>query len=211
MELQVIDNKGKQAGSVQFEDKLITHKASPALLHEVIVAYHAGQRAGTHETKTRSLVSGGGIKPWKQKGTGRARSGSTRSPLWRHGGIIHGPHQRDYAQSLPIKKKKLAFRMALKELIDAGKLQVVDSVEVKEPKTKAVAAVYANWQAPNNSLFVVEKIETLFNRAARNIAAVALKDVESLNTFDCLAARKVFITKGALEKLSARISKSLEN
>src|SRR5688500_1045938 len=111
MELKVLDNKGKENGSVQLDDSLVNVKGSPTVLHEAVVAYQASQRAGTHSTKTRMEVSGGGIKPWKQKGTGRARSGSTRSPLWRKGGIIFGPKPRDYSQTLPRQKRKLAFRL----------------------------------------------------------------------------------------------------
>ncbi len=211
MELTVLNNKGDKSGTVQFDEQVVANRASSAVLHEVVVAYQAGLRAGTHQTKTRSMVSGGGLKPWKQKGTGRARSGSTRSPLWRHGGIIFGPNPRNYDQALPKKKKRLAFKMAVKELLDGGKLQVVEPIEMKEPKTKYVAAVYKKWQAPTDSLFVVEKIDPLFNRAARNIPNVVLKDVESLNTYDCLGARRVFMTKAALDALVARVSKATEN
>src|SRR4051794_33552199 len=118
MELKVINNSGKEAGSVKFDEKLVETKTSPALLHEVVVAYRAGQRSGTHGVKTRAEVSGGGMKPWRQKGTGNARSGSTRSPLWRKGGIIFGPVERDYTQSINKKKKQLAFKMALRGLIE---------------------------------------------------------------------------------------------
>src|ERR1044071_2526872 len=109
MELKVIDNKGKEASAVQLDEKLTSAKGSPTVLHEVVVAFRAARRAGTYKTKTRKEVSGGGIKPGKQKHTGRARAGSTRSPLWRHGGIIFGPEPRDYRQDLPKQKKRLAF------------------------------------------------------------------------------------------------------
>lgn len=206
MELKVINNKGTESGTVQFDDALIQTKASKSVLHEVVLAYRAAQRSGTHRTLTRAEVSGGGLKPWKQKGTGRARSGSTRSPLWRHGGIIFGPVPRDYSVSIPKKKKQLAFRMAIKGLIDDNRIQVVEPIEISEPKTKHVAAVFTKWQAPTDSIFLVEKIEPTLNRAARNIANVRLLDVASLNTYDCLRARKVFLTKPALQALTARIS-----
>ncbi len=206
MELKVINNKGTESGTVQFDDALIQTKASKSVLHEVVLAYRAAQRSGTHRTLTRAEVSGGGLKPWKQKGTGRARSGSTRSPLWRHGGIIFGPVPRDYSVSIPKKKKQLAFRMAIKGLIDDNRIQVVEPIEISQPKTKHVAAVFTKWQAPTDSIFLVEKIEPTLNRAARNIANVRLLDVASLNTYDCLRARKVFLTKPALQALTARIS-----
>jgi large subunit ribosomal protein L4 len=206
MELKVINNKGADNGTVQFDESLVATKASKAVLHEVVLAYQAAQRSGTHRTLTRAEVSGGGLKPWKQKGTGRARSGSTRSPLWRHGGIIFGPVPRDYSVSIPKKKKQLAFRMAVKGLIDDNRIQVVDPIEISEAKTKHVAAVYSKWQAPTDSLFVVEKIEPILNKAARNIPNVRLIDVASLNTYDCLRARKLYVTKQALQAIVSRIT-----
>ncbi|MFN0116687.1 MAG: 50S ribosomal protein L4 [Elusimicrobiota bacterium] len=209
MELIVIDNKGQKSGSFQFDEKLVETKASKAVLHEVIVAYQAAQRSGTHSVKTRAQVSGGGIKPWKQKGTGRARSGSTRSPLWRHGGIIFGPVERDYRQNLPKSKKHVAFRMAVKLALDENRMQVVDPVKLKEAKTKNVADVYAKWKAPTGSVFIVDKIDPKFNLASRNIPSVEVSDVESVNTLDVLKARQIYITSDALTQLSERINKSL--
>ncbi len=211
MELKVIDNSGKQSGSVQFDEALVTTKTSPALLHEVVVAYQAGLRQGTHSVKTRSMVSGGGLKPWRQKGTGNARSGSTRSPLWRKGGVIFGPVSRDYTQALPRKKKQIAFKMAVKALIEDNRIQVVDPIKLTEAKTKHVAAVYAKWQAPTNSIFLVEKSDSNFAKASRNISNVTVSDVATFNVYDCLRARRVFITKAALEQLTARISAKAEN
>jgi len=209
MELKIIDNKGKETSSVQFDEKLVASTASEALLHEAVVAHLASQRSGTHSTKTRTEVSGGGVKPWKQKGTGRARSGSTRSPLWRHGGIIFGPKPRDYRQALPKQKRRAAFQLAMNHLIHENRLQVVDPVKLSEPKTKLVADIYKKWQAPTDSLFVVEKIDPQFNRAARNIPLVKIVDVESFNTYECLRARRVFITQTALENLATRLSKNI--
>lgn len=206
MELKVIDNKGQQAGSVKFDEALVQTKASKAVLHELVVAYNAQQREGTHSTKTRAQVSGGGKKPWKQKGTGNARSGSTRSPLWRKGGIIFGPNPRDYSISVPKKKRKLAFRMAINELISENRLQVVEPIKISEPKTKNVAAVYTSWKAPTDSLLVVDKIDPTFDRASRNIENVCVTDAATLSAYDCLRARRVFITATALEQLVGRIT-----
>lgn len=207
MELKVIDIKGQENGTVQFDDALVAANGSRAVFHEVVTAYLAGQRSGTHSTKTRSQVSGGGIKPWKQKGTGRARAGSIRSPLWRHGGVIFGPTPRDYAQDLPKKKKQLAFRMAVRDLIEEKRLQVVEPIQISEPKTKHVAAVFKAWQAPTDSFYVVDKVDPVVHRAARNIPTVTISDVSSVNVYDFLRARRVFITKPALEQLSSRIKK----
>lgn len=207
MEFNILDNKGKESGKVSFDESLIANKASKAVLHEVVVAYASNQRSGTHSTLTRKEVSGGGYKPWKQKHTGRARAGSTRSPLWRHGGIIFGPKPRDYRINLNKEKKKLAFKMALEEMIHNEKMQVVDPINIKEPKTKLVAEIYSKWKAPENSILVLDKVDPLFRRASRNIADVEVTTVESLNTYDCLRARRVFITPQALTELSARVAK----
>ncbi len=211
MDLKIIDNKGQESGTVQFDATLIEKKASPALLHEVIVAFQAGQRAGTHGVKTRAQVSGGGMKPWRQKGTGNARSGSTRSPLWRKGGVIFGPVNRDYSQDLPKKKKKLAFQMAVKDLFATNRIQIVEPIKLSDAKTKNVAAVYAKWNVPTDAIFLVDKIENNFAKASRNICDVTVVDVESFNIYQCLRARKIFVTPAALTQLSARISGASEN
>jgi large subunit ribosomal protein L4 len=208
MDLKVLNNKGQENGTVQFDENLLPKKGSKAVLHEIVVAHLAGQRSGTHAVKTRAEVSGGGLKPWRQKGTGRARSGSTRSPLWRKGGIIFGPVPRDYSVSIPKKKKQLAFGLAVKSLLEENRLQVVDAVEISEPKTKHVAAVYAKWQAPTDSVLLVDKVDANFHRAARNIAHVKVADVASFNVYDALRARRVFITRPALEQLSSRFNKN---
>jgi len=211
MDLKIINNKGVESGTVAFDTTLIEKKASPALLHEVIVAFQAGQRAGTHGVKTRAMVSGGGMKPWRQKGTGNARAGSTRSPLWRKGGVIFGPVNRDYSQDMPKKKKKLAFQMAIKDLFATNRIQVVEPIKMTEAKTKTVAAVYAKWNVPTDSIFLVDKVESGFARASRNIENVTVLDVASFNIYQCLRARRVFITPAALEQLSARIASPSEN
>ena len=210
MELKVIDNKGQESRSLQASDALTSAKGSKSVLHETILAFLAEKRSGTHATKTRSDVSGGGLKPWRQKGTGRARSGSIRSPLWRHGGIIFGPVPRDYAIDIPKKKRRLAFGLAVKGLVEDNRLQVVEPIALTEAKTKNVASVYKKWQAPKDSLFVVEKLTPEFARASRNIENVRVSDVGSLNAYDCLRARRVFITEAALNELTSRLEKKLE-
>ncbi len=209
MELNVINNKGEKSGSVELKEELTATKASPSLLHEVVTAYRAGLRSGTHGVKTRAEVSGGGVKPWKQKGTGRARSGSTRSPLWRKGGIIFGPVPRSYKQDLPVAKKRTAFRMAIAQLIKNNRFQIVEPIQITEPKTKSVAAIYQKWNAPTSSLLVVDKIDSQFNRASRNINSVRVTDVQSLNTYEVLGARRLFITKPAFDALVERLAKSV--
>jgi large subunit ribosomal protein L4 len=211
MELKVINSKGQESGSVQFDETLVNMKASPAVLHEIVVAHLAGQRSGHHSVKTRSMVSGGGHKPWKQKGTGRARSGSTRSPLWRKGGVIFGPVYRDYTVDLPKKKKKLAFRLAFRNMIEEGRLQIVDPIQLSEPKTKNVAAIYEKWKTPTDAILIVDKIDPQFHRAARNIPLVTVTDVATVNTYECLKARRVFVTRGALDQLIVRLGTGKDN
>jgi len=208
MELKVIDNKGKESGTVQFDEALVQTKASKTVLHEVVVSYLANQRMGTHSALTRSEVSGGGVKPWKQKHTGRARAGSTRSPLWRHGGMIFAIKPRDYRQDIPKQKRKLAFKMAVNSLLSENRLQVVEPVTIAESKTKNVAQVYRKWQTPTDSLYVVEKMDPKFLRASRNIKDVKVTTVESLNTYECMKARRIFMTPTAVEQLTARVKGS---
>jgi large subunit ribosomal protein L4 len=211
MELKVIDNKGQAKGTVDFAgESLLATKGSKSVLHEYTVAFLSNKREGTHKTLTRAEVSGGGLKPWKQKHTGRARSGSIRSPLWRKGGIIFGPVPRDYTISLPRKKKQLAFRMAVKDLIEDDRLQVVEPIQISEPKTKHVAAIYKKWNAPTDSILLVDKLDANFARASRNIENVRVSDVASFNAYDAMAARRVFITKAALEQLSSRLGAATE-
>jgi len=206
MEFKVIDSKGQDSGSVQFDGAVLPTTGSKTVLHEYTVAYLANKRSGTHKTLTRTEVSGGGIKPWKQKHTGRARSGSIRSPLWRKGGIVGGPVPRDYSINLPRKKKLLAFRMAVRELISDNRLQVVDAIQLAESKTRVVAAIYKKWQVPTDSLLIVDKIQAEFGRASRNIENVRVTDVATFNAYDALRARRVFITKPALDILHKRLS-----
>jgi large subunit ribosomal protein L4 len=139
--LDVLNSKGQKAGSVELADAVFKVKAPSTLIHEVVTAYLANQRRGTHSTKTRGEVSGGGLKPWKQKHTGNARAGSIRSPLWRKGGITFGPKPRSYVQAVPPAKRRLALRAVLSSFVADGKLTVVDQFLLAEPKTKHVAAM----------------------------------------------------------------------
>lgn len=205
MEFKIIDNKGQESGAVQFDGEVLPKKGSRAVLHEYVVAYRANKRSGTHDTLTRTEVSGGGLKPWRQKGTGRARSGSIRSPLWRKGGIVFGPTPRDYSQELPRKKKALAFRLAVKDLINDNRLTVVEPIQIKETKTRFVAEIYKKWQAPTDSILLVDKIQPELGRASRNIENVRVTDVATFNAYDALRARRVFITKSALDLLHKRL------
>ncbi len=211
MELKVIDNKGQANGSVQFAGEAVLEtKGSKSVLHEYTVAFLSNKREGSASTKTRAQVSGGGIKPWKQKHTGRARSGSIRSPLWRKGGVIFGPNPRNYTIDLPKKKKLLAFRLAIRGLFEDERIQIVEPIKLTELKTKHVAAIYKKWKAPTDSILLVDKLDADFTRASRNAANVRVVDVASFNAYEAMRARRVFVTKPALAALSERLGASSE-
>lgn len=171
---------------------------------EVIVAINANARLGTHSTKTRGEVRGGGKKPWRQKGTGRARAGSIRSPLWVGGGVVFGPKPRDYSKKINAKVKALAFSRALFDRLTAGEIDVIERFE--GAKTKAVDAVLS-LIAPKGKILVVDAGFTVEStRATRNICRVSLQDASKLNTLDLAQYRKIIVSSAALEKIIARVS-----
>src|SRR5918911_199655 len=138
----VFDASGNEAGQVELDEAIFGGPINQAVLHQALLRQQANQRQGTHETKTRGEVSGGGKKPWRQKGTGRARQGSTRAPQWRHGGTVFGPHPRSYEQGLPKKQRRLALRAALASKAEAEQLRVVEEIALEAPKTKTMAELF---------------------------------------------------------------------
>lgn len=206
METTLYDLKGQEAGKVTLPEMFET-RVSPALLHEVVVGFLANQRAGTAKTKSRGEVSGGGAKPWKQKGTGNARSGSNRSPLWRKGGIIFGPRPRSYFQNIPQQKRRLSLEMALASKAKDGKVMIVDGFTVSEPKTKKIAEILRNLKLENSRVLVVaDKFDTPVKTASRNIPDLVLVPATSINTYLVLWADKVVLTRSGLEKLEKKSS-----
>jgi large subunit ribosomal protein L4 len=172
---------------------------------EVIVAIQANNRQGTRSTKTRGEVSGGGKKPWRQKGTGRARAGSIRSPLWVGGGVVFGPRPRDFSKKINSKVKDLAFRRALFDRASAGEIAVIEGFEAKTAKTKAVNLVLGRI-APKGKILLVDApfaVET--SRAARNIARVSLQEAAQLNTLDLSQYRTIIVSSKALDAILARV------
>jgi len=198
---------GEAQGQVDLPEIIFGGVGSRRVLQEVIIVLQGNQRRGTSSTLTRGLVSGGGRKPWKQKGTGNARSGSNRSPLWRKGGIIFGPLPRSYRIDVPASKKLLALQTALVEKAKASEIGIIDSVEFKEGKTKQVAA----WTKKNGSgrglMLIVDKKDPALLRAARNVAGLCIADAGEVNAWTLLAAKKVLFTKSALDALVARFPK----
>jgi large subunit ribosomal protein L4 len=173
---------------------------------EVIVAINANNRLGTHSTKTRGEVSGGGKKPWRQKGTGRARAGSIRSPLWVGGGVVFGPKPRDYSKKINAKVKALAFSRALFDRAAAGEIDVIESFQAPKAKTKEMNQVIGRI-APEGKVLVVDAQFTAeAARATRNIERVSMQEASKLNTLDLAQYRKIIVSTAALEKIIARVA-----
>lgn len=193
---------GKQKGTVSLPPVFDT-KISSALLHEVVTGLLANQRAGTHATKTRGEVSGGGRKPWKEKGTGNARSGSNRSPLWRKGGIIFGPRPHGYYQNISQQKRVQSLCMALTAKAQGGNVVVIDDVVLSEPKTKQIAALVKSLKLNGSSiLLVVDTATDALKRACRNYPLLVLEEARNLNTYQVMWANKLVLTAKALEHVS---------
>jgi large subunit ribosomal protein L4 len=205
MNTELYNTKGEAAGKVELPEAVFGLKPSKGFLLEAVTAHLANQRDGQANTKTRSEVSGGGKKPWKQKHTGRARSGSNRSPLWRKGGIVFGPKPRSYRQGFSKQKAMLALGQALSAKLSGGKLQIVESFDVAEPKTKLVAQLLEalKWDA-KNTLVVTDAVSAKLKTAARNVRGLALERGADLHAYEVLAARKLVVTKAGLEQLLGR-------
>lgn len=204
--VDVINAKGSKVGSADLAEQVFGVKAPRSLVHEVVTAYLANRRRGTHSTKTRGEVSGGGLKPWKQKHTGRARAGSIRSPLWRHGGIIFGPKPRSYYQAVPPAKRRLALKAVLSDFAASGKLRVVEAFDVAEAKTKSAAALAQALKLAPKSVVVVSEISPTLARASRNMADLRLCRASDLNSYNALLAEEIVFTRAALEQITKRLA-----
>ncbi|MPN13167.1 50S ribosomal protein L4 [bioreactor metagenome] len=194
------NTSGKQLGDIELSDAIFGAEINEAVLHEVIKAYLANQRQGTQSALTRAEVSGGGKKPWKQKGTGRARQGSTRSPQWRHGGIVFAPKPRDYRIGVNKKVKRIALKSALTSKVNDNEILVLDALTLSAPKTKEMAAVLKAL-AIDKALIVLPESNTDLERAARNIQGVKTALVGTLNAYDILKYEKLILTKDAALKI----------
>lgn len=206
--LPIYNYEGKEVDTVKLDPKVFDGVVNSAVLHQAINAFRANQRKGLAATKTRGEVSGGGRKPWKQKGTGRARVGSTRSPLWRHGGVIFGPHPRDFSYLLPNKIKKAALKSALSSKINENKVMVIDSIKLENSKTKEALKIFAKLNVglqDKRVLLLLEKSDENLKRALRNLSFLEVNLARLTNAYEVLAAHKLIITKDALKGLMARI------
>ena len=198
----VRDVSGSERGKVELTSDVFGIEPNVAVMHQVVTAQLAARRSGTHKTKTRSEVRGGGGKPWRQKGTGRARHGSIRSPLWRGGGIAHGPQPRSYAQATPKKMKRLALRSALSDRAAEGKIIVVDDWGFDAPSTKSAVRKLEALGAGGRVLAVLERDDVTALKSFRNLPRVHTLPVDQLNTYDVLVSDVVIFTSAALAEVN---------
>lgn len=204
--LNVLDKSGKKVEQMEVDKKMRLPEINDSLLHQVVVMNLANKRAGTASTKTRKDVRGGGKKPWKQKGTGRARAGSIRSPLWKGGGVVFGPHPRDFSYSLPKKMKKIALIHALALKINEENLIVLNELDAEKTKTKDVAEMLKKLKSgKEKNLLVAGVMPDSFKKAARNIANLELLTSGDLNAYDVLRCTKLILTKEAFVQINKRV------
>src|SRR3989339_175802 len=202
VEIKVINKDGKEGGTINGDDRLFTAKYKEALVHQALRAFRGGLRAGTHSTKTRGEVRGGGRKPWKQKGTGRARSGSIRSPLWNGGGVTFGPKPRDYSFALPKKMKKAALRTVVSDRLENGMLKVVDEIKLMKARTKEMVALLSKLGLSEKKILMVLSSENKnVELAGRNIPGLIIVKPEAVNIFDLLNCECLVLEKGAILEL----------
>ena len=197
-EVDVLNSKGKNVGKISLPDEIFGQKVNLGLVHEALVSQLAMARQGTASTKTRAEVSGGGAKPWRQKGTGRARAGSNRSPLWRHGGVAFGPKPRSYRIAFPKKKRRNAIKQVLSEKIRENRLKVIDSLMLEEGKTKKAKALLEKMGALVGTLLIAKGRDANLSRAFANLPKVKLIPVESINIHDLLNYEKIIIARDAI-------------
>lgn len=191
--------KGKVINKVQVPDEIFKVKVKASLLNEIVNMHLANSRLGSACTKTKGKVSGGGSKPWRQKGTGRARAGSNRSPLWRHGGVTFGPQPRVFKYSMPKKKKRLALKGVLSNKLEKGEILIIDSLKIEEAKTKIMSSFLKELHAQENSLIVIEEKDKLISQASRNIPGLKVVLGKDLNVYDVLKCKKMIITSKAVQ------------
>lgn len=199
--VSVLDIAGKEVEKIELSDAIFGITPNATVMHMAVVNYLANQRQGTQSTKTRTEVSGGGKKPWRQKGTGHARQGSTRAPQWTHGGVALGPKPRDYSYSLNKKVKRLALKSAFSSKVIDEDLIVLDKLELTEYKTKTVASALAAIGAEKKALIVIPENDVKVVNSARNIKGVKTATVNTVNVYDILNADKLIIVKDAVAKI----------
>jgi large subunit ribosomal protein L4 len=206
MQLDVVNHENKKVGSLDVRDEVFGGRVNTDLIWESVVHENASKRQGTHATKTRAHVSGTGKKPWKQKGTGRAQVGSSRTPLWRHGGTVFGPQPRNYDFKLPKKVERGALRSAFAQKMKEGQLIVVDALGVAEVKTKAAAELLKTLGVTGKAVLIDLALDDKLSRSLRNMQGVTYVPSARVTARDIMLAAHVVTTKGALEKLQEVLS-----
>jgi len=205
MELQVVKSDNSKAKSIAASEVVFGRPYNEALIHQVVTAYMASGRQGTQQQKTRSDVSGGGAKPWKQKGTGRARAGTSRSPLWRKGGVTFAARPRSYVQKINRKMYRAALQSIFSELVRSGRLVVVDQLTVDQPKTKLLKQALTGMSLSDVLIVTHDVTENLY-LAARNLPYVDVRDIEHIDPVSLVAYEKVLITVDAVKQVEEQLS-----
>ena len=204
--VQVVNSQNERVGDRALRPEVFGVEVNDHLLYEAVKQYRAGGRAGTHATKNRALVSGSGRKLWRQKGTGRARIGSIRNPLWRHGGTVFGPQPRDYSYALPSKARSAALRSALTQRANDGGLKVIDRFGIEEPKTKVLKGLLDQLGISGKAVIVDHEPPDALVLSGRNIPGVKVVDPSQLNVYDVLDCRTLLVSQEALGKLEERLT-----
>ena len=199
--IAVLDITGKEVGSIELPDSIFSVTPNNSVMHDVVVNHLANMRQGTQSALTRSEVSGGGRKPWRQKGTGHARQGSIRAPQWRHGGVVFAPKPRDYSYSVNKKVRRLAMKSAFSSKLLTSDIIVLDSLHMEEYKTKAVANILNAIGVEKKALIVLPELEDKIIKSARNLKGIKTSQVNTLNVYDILNANKLVILKDAVAKI----------
>jgi large subunit ribosomal protein L4 len=195
------EKDGTEAGTFDLPAALFEGEVNESLLHQAVVSYLANQRQGTVNTKERADVRGGGRKPYRQKGTGRARAGTIRSPIYRGGGTVHGPHPRDYRQKMNKKMRRAALKSALVSRTNDSGIVVIKELEFAEPKTKFFAGILKNMDANGKTLVVLEKSDVNTVKSARNVSSVRVTTANDVNPYELVWADKIVFTSGAVKKM----------
>jgi large subunit ribosomal protein L4 len=196
----LFNKEAKQVGDIQLNDKVFAVEVNEAAMHQVVVALLANKRQGTQSAKTRAEVRGGGIKPWRQKGTGRARQGSIRAPQWIKGGVVFAPKPRDYRMSIPKSMKRVAMVSALTSKVQNNEMVVLENLDFEAPKTKQVVEMLKAFEAKKTLIITAESNENVY-KSARNIEGVAVLPVNNINVYDLLKYPTVMVTKDAVTKI----------
>ena len=199
--ITVVDMAGKKVDTIELSEAVFGIEPNAAVMHQMVVNYLANQRQGTQSALTRAEVSGGGRKPWRQKGTGRARQGSTRAPQWTHGGVVFAPKPRDYRFSVNKKVRRLAMKSAFSAKAQANEIIVVDAITLDSYKTKTIAAMLDAIGADKKALIVLPEVNDMIIKSANNIQGVKTSQVNTLNVYDMLNADKLVIVKAAVSKI----------